>query len=125
MVLLSPEIISSQPFDQLLQHKTFSSHICALKINEVHLIQDWGDPSFQDAFHHIVLVHAHMLRGTVLIGLTATLLGSPCWPRNHRTLANTWPHSWNLLLSASFKYPALHTQHLLCSVLWSFWMEFP
>ena len=76
MVLLSPEILSSQPFHQLLQHKTFSSRLCALGIDEVHLVQDWGDPSFRDPFRHIVLVHARMLRGTVLIGLTATLLAS-------------------------------------------------
>ena len=74
MVLLSPEILSSQPFDRLLQHKTFSSRLCALGIDEVHLVQDWGDPSFRDAFRHIALVHARMPRGTVLIGLTATLL---------------------------------------------------
>ena len=36
--------------------------------------QDWGDPSFRDAFRHIALVHARMPRDTVLIGLTATLL---------------------------------------------------
>ena len=74
MVLLSPEILSSQPFDRLLQHKTFSSRLCALGIDEVHLVQDWGDPSFRDAFRHIALVHARMPRDTVLIGLTATLL---------------------------------------------------
>ena len=74
IILLSPEILSSQPFDRLLQHKTFTSRLCALGIDEVHLVQDWGDPSFRDAFRHIALVHARMPRGTVLIGLTATLL---------------------------------------------------
>ncbi|KAF8962189.1 P-loop containing nucleoside triphosphate hydrolase protein, partial [Flammula alnicola] len=74
IILLSPEQLSSQPFDRLLQNRTFSSRICALGIDEVHLVQDWGDPSFRDAFRHIALVHARMPRGTILIGLTATLL---------------------------------------------------
>jgi superfamily II DNA helicase RecQ len=74
IILLSPEILSSQPFERLLQHKSFSTRLCALGIDEVHLVQDWGDPSFRDAFRHIALVHARMPRGTVLIGLTATLL---------------------------------------------------
>ena len=68
MVLLSPEILSAQPFDRLLQHKTFSSCLCSLSIDEVQ------DPSFRDVIRHIALVHARMPRDTVLIGLTTTLL---------------------------------------------------
>ena len=74
LILLSPEQLSSQPFDRLLQNNTFSSRLCALGIDEVHLVQDWGDPSFREAFRHISLVHARMPRRTTLIGLTATLL---------------------------------------------------
>jgi len=74
LVLLSPELLTSQPFDRLLQNATFSSRLCALGIDEVHLVQDWGDPSFREAFRHIALVHARMPRGTTMIGLTATLL---------------------------------------------------
>ena len=47
MVLLSPEI-PSQPFDLLQQLETFSSRLCALGIDDVHLVQDRDDPSFQD-----------------------------------------------------------------------------
>lgn len=74
LILLSPEQLSSQPFDRLLQNHTFSSRLCALGIDEVHLVQDWGDPFFREAFRHIALVHARMPRRTTLIGLTATLL---------------------------------------------------
>lgn len=52
----------------------FAARLCALGIDEVHLVQDWGDPSFRDAFRQIALVHARMLQGTVMISLTATLL---------------------------------------------------
>lgn len=74
LILLSPEQLTSQPFDRLLQNPTFSSRLSALGIDEVHLVQDWGDPSFREAFRHIALVHARMPRRTTLIGLTATLL---------------------------------------------------
>ena len=74
MILLSPELLSSQPFDRLLQNRAFTLRLCLLGIDEVHLVQDWGDPSFRDAFRHIALVHARMPRGTIIIGLTATLL---------------------------------------------------
>jgi hypothetical protein len=55
IILLFPEILSSQPFDRLLQHKTFSSCLCALGIDEVHrqVVQDRGDPSFRDVFCHM------------------------------------------------------------------------
>ncbi|KAF8798687.1 P-loop containing nucleoside triphosphate hydrolase protein [Phlegmacium glaucopus] len=74
VILLSPELLSSQPFNRLLQNRVFTLRLCLLGIDEVHLVQDWGDPSFRDAFRHIALVHARMPRGTIIIGLTATLL---------------------------------------------------
>jgi len=74
IVLLSPEQLSSHPFDRLLQDPIFSSRLCTLGIDEVHLVQDWGDSSFREAFRHIGLIHARMPRGTVMINLTATLL---------------------------------------------------
>lgn len=77
IILVSPEQLVSRPFDTLLQNRTFSSRLCALGIDEVHLVQDWGDPSFRGAFRRIALVHARMPPGTVLIGLTATLLAGP------------------------------------------------
>ena len=73
VILLSPELLTSQPFDCLLQNRTFTLRLCLLGIDEVQ-VQDWGIPSFRDAFRHIALVHACMPRGTIIIGLTATLL---------------------------------------------------
>jgi hypothetical protein len=63
VILLSPELLSSQPFDRLLQNRKFTSRLSLLGIDEVHLVQDWGDPSLRDAFRHIALVHARMPRG--------------------------------------------------------------
>lgn len=58
----------------MLDNETFASRICALGIDEVHLVQDWGDPSFREAFRFISLVHARMLCRPTMICLTATLL---------------------------------------------------
>lgn len=58
-ILLSPEQLSSQAFDRLLQHRSFTSRLCALGIDKVHLVQDWGNPSFQEAFRNIAL-ECHM-----------------------------------------------------------------
>lgn len=58
---------------------TFNSRLHALGIDKVHLVQDWGDPSFRESFHTISLVHAHMPRDTTMIALTTstTLLAGP------------------------------------------------
>lgn len=67
----------------------FSSRLCALGIDEVHLVQDWGDSSFRESFRHIALVHARMPRGTTLVGLTATLLAGQETTELLKTLALT------------------------------------
>ncbi|KAF9524234.1 hypothetical protein CPB83DRAFT_774197 [Crepidotus variabilis] len=74
LLLLSPEQLSSPSFDTLIHNPSFRSRICGLGIDEVHLVHDWGDPSFREAFRNIGLVHARMPRGTTLIAVTATLL---------------------------------------------------
>ena len=48
--------------------------MCLFGIDEVHLVQDWGDPSFREEFRLIALVHARMPRDTILMSTTATLL---------------------------------------------------
>ena len=42
VVLPSPEQLSSEPFNRLLQDHAFSSRLSALGVDEVHLVQDWG-----------------------------------------------------------------------------------
>jgi superfamily II DNA helicase RecQ len=74
MLLLSPEQLTSRSFDHLLQKKAFSERIAALGLDEMHLVMDWGNPGFREAFRHIGLVLARLPRSTTFIGATATLL---------------------------------------------------
>ena len=41
MILLSLEQLTSQTFNHLLQTKTFSEHVVALALDEMHLVIDW------------------------------------------------------------------------------------
>lgn len=76
MILLSPEMLSSDGFESLLQKREFSSRLCALGVDEVHLCNSWGD-SFRPCFRQIGLVRHRMPSGTKLILLTATLARGP------------------------------------------------
>ncbi|EIW62771.1 P-loop containing nucleoside triphosphate hydrolase protein [Trametes versicolor FP-101664 SS1] len=77
MILLSPEMLSSDVFETLLQKKDFSSRLCALGVDEVHLCNSWGE-AFRPCFRHIGLTRCRMPSRTSLILLTATLAkGTP------------------------------------------------
>lgn len=80
MLLLSPEQLSSRSFDHLLQKKSFSERIVALGLDEMHLVLDWGDAGFREAFRMIGLILARLPRGTTLLGATATLLAHQTQP---------------------------------------------
>ncbi|KAG9221254.1 hypothetical protein CCMSSC00406_0008911 [Pleurotus cornucopiae] len=73
MILVSPEQLVSRSFDRLLHTKAFAESLCALGLDEMHLITDWGDTSFRKAFTDIGLVLARMKSTTTLIAVTATL----------------------------------------------------
>ena len=73
MLLLSPEQLTSRSFDHLLQKKAFSERVAALGLDEMHLVMDWGNLGFREAFRHIGLVLARLPRSTTFIGATATL----------------------------------------------------
>ena len=80
MLLLSLEQLSSRSFDHLLQKKAFSECIAALGIDEMHLVLDWGNAGFREAFRLIGLILARLTRGTTLLGATATLLAHQTQP---------------------------------------------
>ncbi|KAF9235287.1 hypothetical protein BU15DRAFT_51507 [Melanogaster broomeanus] len=77
MILLSPEQLMSRSFELLLYHKPFQLRVCALGIDEIHLLNMWGN-GFRKAFEQIGFVAARMPSRIVQIGLTATLArGAP------------------------------------------------
>lgn len=76
MILLSPEMLSSDGFESLLQKKDFTSRLCALGVDEVHLCNSWGE-AFRPSFRQIGLVRRRMPARTNLILLTATLAAGP------------------------------------------------
>lgn len=73
-MLLSPEQLISPSFSTLLTKRAFTSRLCALGVDEMHLVNDWGDPDFREAFRCIGHVLARLPPKTTFIGVTATLL---------------------------------------------------
>ncbi|KAI0713538.1 P-loop containing nucleoside triphosphate hydrolase protein, partial [Earliella scabrosa] len=73
VILLSPEQLATPGFDSLLQQPTFQSRLCAIGIDEVHLLYSWGQ-SFRKAYRQIGHVRARLPMRTRLMGTTATLL---------------------------------------------------
>ncbi|KAF9491307.1 hypothetical protein BDN71DRAFT_1351595, partial [Pleurotus eryngii] len=74
MVLLSPEQLVSPLFNTLLTKREFTLRLCALGVDEIHLVNDWGDPDFREAFWCIGHVLVRLPPKTTFIGVTATLL---------------------------------------------------
>ncbi len=72
-ILLSPEQLTSPRFDALLQHPAFQDRVCALGIDEIHLLYSWGQ-TFRQSFRQLGHVRARFPSRTRIIGTTATLL---------------------------------------------------
>ncbi|KAJ3768695.1 P-loop containing nucleoside triphosphate hydrolase protein [Lentinula raphanica] len=72
-LLLSPEQLSSKPFNTILANPQLYSRIVALNIDEIHLILSWGKPGFRTAFRDIGNALMRLPRWTTLTGVTATL----------------------------------------------------
>lgn len=72
VLLVSPEMLATPGFQQLLQTNKFKSRICALIIDEIHLLNSWG-AGFRPHFQQIGFLRARFPSNTVLLGLTATL----------------------------------------------------
>ena len=73
LLLLSPEQLSLRSFDNLLQKKVFRKRIAGLGLDESHLVLDWGNSGFREAFRQIGLVLARLPSDTTFLGATATL----------------------------------------------------
>ncbi|KAJ6556881.1 P-loop containing nucleoside triphosphate hydrolase protein [Mycena sp. CBHHK59/15] len=73
MIILGPEQLISKGFQDLLKHEPFFDRVCALGVDEIHLLLLWG-LAFRKAFTQIGFMRAHFRSGIPMIGLTATLL---------------------------------------------------
>ncbi|KAJ7325495.1 P-loop containing nucleoside triphosphate hydrolase protein [Mycena albidolilacea] len=76
MLLLSPEQLISKGFQDLLKFERFYERVCALGVDEIHLLSIWG-LAFRKAFTQIGFMRARFRPGIPIIGLTATLLADP------------------------------------------------
>ncbi len=73
ILLLSPEQLASPGFEGLLQHGVFKQRLCAMGVDEIHLLYSWGQ-LFRQAFRQLGFVRARMSSWVRLVGTTATLL---------------------------------------------------
>ncbi|KAJ7465831.1 P-loop containing nucleoside triphosphate hydrolase protein [Mycena galericulata] len=76
MLILGPEQLISKGFQDLLKHEAFFERVCALGVDEIHLLVIWG-LAFRKAFTQIGFMRARFRPGIPIIGLTATLLSDP------------------------------------------------
>lgn len=73
MLILGPEQLISKGFQDLLKVDSFYNRVCALGVDEIHLLSMWG-LSFRKAFTQIGFMRSRLRPGIPVIGLTATLL---------------------------------------------------
>ncbi|KAI0358454.1 hypothetical protein OH77DRAFT_1578381 [Trametes cingulata] len=73
VILLSPEQLTSPRFDSLLQHPVFRGRVCAMGIDEVHLLYSWGQ-NFRKSYQQLGHARARFPPRTRIIGTTASLL---------------------------------------------------
>ncbi|KAJ7430966.1 P-loop containing nucleoside triphosphate hydrolase protein [Mycena galericulata] len=76
MLILGPEQLISKGFRDLLACEAFYDRVCALGVDEIHLLVDWG-LAFRKAFTQIGYMRSRLRPGIPIIGLTATLLADP------------------------------------------------
>ncbi|VDB97671.1 unnamed protein product [Peniophora sp. CBMAI 1063] len=73
MIVMSPEQLSSDAFNHLLDMAEFNTRLLALGVDEIHLIDTWGR-DFRKAFKNIGAVRARLPKRVVLAAVTGTLL---------------------------------------------------
>ncbi|KAI9066784.1 P-loop containing nucleoside triphosphate hydrolase protein, partial [Trametes sanguinea] len=73
MILLSPEQLTSPRFDSLLLHPDFEARVCAIGVDEVHLLYTWGQ-GFRKSLRQLGHVRARFPPRTRLVATTASLL---------------------------------------------------
>ncbi|KAJ7878774.1 hypothetical protein B0H14DRAFT_3435377 [Mycena olivaceomarginata] len=76
MLILSPEQLISKGFQDLLKFERFYKRVCALEVDEIHLLSIWG-LAFRKAFTQIGFMRARFRPSIPIIGLTTTLLADP------------------------------------------------
>ena len=72
VILVSPEMLSTQGFENMLQQKVFKERVFGLIVDEIHLLNTWG-AGFRPMFLQIGYIRARFPTNTILMGLTATL----------------------------------------------------
>ncbi|KII90032.1 hypothetical protein PLICRDRAFT_108348 [Plicaturopsis crispa FD-325 SS-3] len=73
MILLSPEQLSSSDFERLLQDKKFWFRVCAMSVDEVHLMNTWGK-GFRKHFHQVGFTKERLREiGLIVMLVSATL----------------------------------------------------
>jgi len=73
VLLLSPEQLISKRFEKLVNDSSFRRRVCLLAVDEVHLLDSWGN-SFRKAYQQIQFVRARFELSLLVIAMTATLL---------------------------------------------------
>ncbi|KAJ6616538.1 P-loop containing nucleoside triphosphate hydrolase protein [Mycena sp. CBHHK59/15] len=76
MLILGPEQLISKGFLDLLAFEPFYDRVCALGVDEIHLLVYWG-LTFRKPFAQIGHMRSRFRPGIPIIGLMATLLGDP------------------------------------------------
>ncbi|KAJ7574897.1 hypothetical protein C8J56DRAFT_871901 [Mycena floridula] len=78
MLMISPEQLKNDRFEGLVKNKEYSTRICALGVDEVHLVLPWG-VSFRQPFQQIGYARARLPDSAIVIALTATMRTGPAF----------------------------------------------
>lgn len=103
VLLLSPEQLVSPSFEALLKDKEYQSRVVALGVDEIHLLNTWGQ-TFRREFEQIGLMRARFTPSRpVLVGLTATLQSGP-WFRSVCHFLGLHPGHFYLIRRSNMRY---------------------
>lgn len=72
VILVSPEMLTTPGFGYLITSSKFRRRLCAIGVDEVHLLDSWGE-SFRPAFRQIAYIQARFPTHVVMFSMTATL----------------------------------------------------
>ena len=73
VLLLSPEQLTSKRLEKLVNDSGFRNRVCLLAVDEVHLLDTWGN-TFRKAYYQIEYIRARFELALSMIAMTATLL---------------------------------------------------
>ena len=72
MVLVSPKLLKSKGFQQVLDNMQFQNCILFMAVDEAHLLNSWGE-TFWKAFEQIGWIQAQLPMQVQIFATTATL----------------------------------------------------